>query len=125
MVNSERCHLRNLSRDELVAHKEEANEHGGYFIINGIERLIRLLVVQRRNHPMALIRPSFTNREKGFTEYGVTMRCVRPDQTSQSVALHYLASGSCRLRVTLQKQVLRSLSAYRPVGLCFCLFVRA
>ena len=42
--------------------KEESDELGGYFIVNGIEKLIRMLIVQRRNHPMAIIRPSFGNR---------------------------------------------------------------
>jgi DNA-directed RNA polymerase I subunit RPA2 len=34
----------------MIEKHEEAEELGGYFIINGIERLIRLLIVQRRNH---------------------------------------------------------------------------
>jgi DNA-directed RNA polymerase beta subunit len=38
---------------ELVEAKEESEELGGYFIVNGIEKLIRMLIVQRRNHPMA------------------------------------------------------------------------
>ncbi|MFA5105406.1 MAG: DNA-directed RNA polymerase subunit B'' [Candidatus Micrarchaeia archaeon] len=38
MVRSKLCHLSNLSEDELVEHGEDANDPGGYFIINGSER---------------------------------------------------------------------------------------
>lgn len=46
MVKSKACHLRGLSRAELVRAKEEATEFGGYFVCNGIERIIRMLVQQ-------------------------------------------------------------------------------
>ena len=55
MVKSNLCHLYGLSPAELVARHEEAEELGGYFVINGIERLIRLLIVNRRNHVSALV----------------------------------------------------------------------
>jgi DNA-directed RNA polymerase beta subunit len=41
MVRSQRCWLHGMSRPELVAAREEANEMGGYFVCNGIERIIR------------------------------------------------------------------------------------
>ena len=41
MVMSEKCHLRGASGKKLVFDfKEEANEMGGYFILNGIERVV-------------------------------------------------------------------------------------
>ena len=43
MVQSSRCHLKDLSPSKLVDLKEEANEMGGYFIMNGIERVIRYI----------------------------------------------------------------------------------
>jgi DNA-directed RNA polymerase I subunit RPA2 len=39
--------LNGLSPKELIEAKEEKEEFGGYFIINGIERIIRLLILQR------------------------------------------------------------------------------
>ncbi|KAH7107897.1 beta and beta-prime subunits of DNA dependent RNA-polymerase [Auriculariales sp. MPI-PUGE-AT-0066] len=35
---------------ELVRHHEEADEFGGYFIVNGNERIVRYLILPRRNH---------------------------------------------------------------------------
>jgi DNA-directed RNA polymerase I subunit RPA2 len=46
MVGSSRCRLRGKSPQEMVALREEATECGGYFIVNGIERIIRLLQVR-------------------------------------------------------------------------------
>lgn len=45
MVGSARCRLRGRGPEEMVALREEASECGGYFIVNGIERIIRLLQV--------------------------------------------------------------------------------
>lgn len=103
MLNSNRCHLEKLTPAELVAAREESDELGGYFIVNGIEKLIRMLIVQRRNHPMALIRPSFGNRGNLYTKYGVQIRCVRPDQTSQTNVLHYLKDGNVTFRFSWRK----------------------
>ncbi|POY71224.1 putative DNA-directed RNA polymerase [Rhodotorula taiwanensis] len=103
MVKSARCHLRNLPPAQLVAHHEEAEEMGGYFIINGNERLIRFLIVPRRNHVTSIIRNSFQNRGAAYTPYGVQVRSVRPDQTSQTNTLHYLSNGGSTLRFSWRK----------------------
>ena len=41
---------------------------GGYFVVNGNEKIIRQLILPRRHQVMALERPSFTNRGQGYTE---------------------------------------------------------
>lgn len=53
MVRSQYCNLANLSEEELIRCKEDAHEFGGYFIINGNERLIRMLIMNKRNYPVA------------------------------------------------------------------------
>lgn len=103
MLQSNRCHLNKLSPYELVQNKEESDEFGGYFIVNGIEKLIRMLIVQRRNHPMAIIRPSFANRGASYSQYGIQVRSVRPDQTSQTNVLHYLNDGQVTFRFSWRK----------------------
>ncbi|SCU80684.1 LAMI_0B03378g1_1 [Lachancea mirantina] len=103
MLQSNRCHLNKLSPHELVERKEESDELGGYFIVNGIEKLIRMLIVQRRNHPMAIIRPSFANRGASYSHFGIQIRSVRPDQTSQSNVLHYLNDGEVTFRFSWRK----------------------
>ncbi|KRZ16703.1 DNA-directed RNA polymerase I subunit RPA2, partial [Trichinella zimbabwensis] len=50
MVMSNRCHLTKLSPNQLVKEKEEMNEMGGYFIVNGQEKVVRMLIAQRRNY---------------------------------------------------------------------------
>ncbi|KAF9266268.1 DNA-directed RNA polymerase I polypeptide 2 [Marasmius fiardii PR-910] len=104
MVRSVRCNLRGMSSAELVRHHEEPEEFGGYFVINGNERLIRYLILPRRNHVISLLRPSFANRGPSYTQYAVQIRCVRPDQTSCTNTLHYLSNGSAMLRFSWRKQ---------------------
>lgn len=41
MVKSNRCNLRGMSSAALVGKNEESNSWGGYFIVNGNEKLIR------------------------------------------------------------------------------------
>ncbi len=103
MVKSSRCHLEGLSPAALVQHKEESEELGGYFIVNGIEKIIRLLQVGRRNFPQAINRPSFQKRGAAYTPYGIIMRSVRPDETSQTNVLHYLKDGNITFRFSWRK----------------------
>ena len=104
MVRSKLCHLRGLSPAGLVERHEEGSEMGGFFVINGNERAVRLLIAPRRNHLMGIIRPSFKNRGPDFQPHAVVVRCARPDGSSQTVGLHLLGSGNAKLRVTINKQ---------------------
>ncbi|KAI9808915.1 MAG: DNA-directed RNA polymerase I subunit RPA2 [Pycnora praestabilis] len=103
MLKTNRCHLEKCSPAQLVQRKEESEELGGYFIVNGNEKLIRMLIVSKRNCPMAIIRPSFMNRGQSYTKYGVSIRSVRPDQTSQTNVLHYLNDGNVTFRFSWRK----------------------
>lgn len=40
MLKSKYCHLYGLKRDELIKHGEDPEDQGGYFIINGNERVL-------------------------------------------------------------------------------------
>ncbi|KAJ3389524.1 hypothetical protein HDU84_008635 [Entophlyctis sp. JEL0112] len=103
MVRSSRCNIENASPRELVKLKEDSSEFGGYFIVNGIERLVRLLIVPRRNHVIAIERGSFQKRGPTYSTYGVSIRCVRDDMSSQSLTLHYLTDGALQLRFIYRK----------------------
>ncbi|KAK7755291.1 DNA-directed RNA polymerase I subunit RPA2 [Diatrype stigma] len=103
MVKSNHCHLRDNSPAQLVARKEESEEMGGYFVVNGIEKIIRLLLVNRRNFPLAINRPSFTGRGPAYTPFGIIFRAVRPDETSQTNVLHYLNDGNVTFRFSWRK----------------------
>ncbi|XP_020237492.1 DNA-directed RNA polymerase I subunit 2 [Cajanus cajan] len=97
MLQSKLCNLRGANPQKLVSYKEEASEMGGYFILNGLERVIRLLIMPKRNYPMSVVRNSFSDRREGYTDKAVVIRCVRADQSSLSIKLYYLRNGSARL----------------------------
>jgi DNA-directed RNA polymerase beta subunit len=40
MTKSKYCHLYNMKKEELIKHGEDPDDYGGYFIINGNERII-------------------------------------------------------------------------------------
>ena len=77
MVRSSKCHIANYTKAELLAKGEESIDYGGYFIVNGIERLIRLLIVPKRHYVTCLVRPSYQNRGSDFSKFATSMRCVR------------------------------------------------
>ena len=66
----------------MINRGEQENEWGGYFIIKGKERLMRLLLMTRRNYPIALKRSSWKSRDINFSDTGVMIRCVSEDQTA-------------------------------------------
>lgn len=103
MVKSKACYLRNAKRLELVRRKEESNEFGGTFICNGIERIIRMLVLTRRHYIMALKRSAYHKRGPSFTDMATMIRCVRPDESSLTNRAHYLADGSVVFALTIRR----------------------
>ncbi|KAF7669894.1 hypothetical protein LDENG_00115350 [Lucifuga dentata] len=105
MVKSKLCNLHGLSPKELIEHHEEAEEMGGYFIVNGIEKVIRMLIMPRRNYPIAMSRPKWKGRGQGYTQYGVSMRCVKEEHTAINMNLHYLENGTVMLNFIYQKEL--------------------
>eukprot|EP01052_Picozoa_sp_SAG31_P040642 SAG31_NODE_5936_length_2250_cov_2.255230_1_plen_320_part_10 len=103
MLQTSLCHLSRMNRQELINAGEEEKECGGYFICNGLEKLIRLLIMTRKNYPMAITRPAFAKRGPTFTPYGCSIRCGRPDSTSQTLYLQYTTDGACCVRVAIRK----------------------
>jgi DNA-directed RNA polymerase I subunit RPA2 len=98
-----RCNLKDLPSSELVKHGEESSSFGGYFIVNGNEKIIRYLILPRRHNPLNIYRPSFTKRGVGYTPYGCQIRCVRPDQSACTNTIHYLSSGGATIRFAWRK----------------------
>jgi DNA-directed RNA polymerase I subunit RPA2 len=106
MVMSMACHLRGRNPGELAKMREEHNEFGGYFLVNGIERCVRLLQIPRRNHPTAIQRSNYKNRGATYTDLGVAIRCSRycGDQSSITNTVHYLTTGGASLKFLARKQ---------------------
>ncbi|KAI0987754.1 hypothetical protein GJ496_003572 [Pomphorhynchus laevis] len=105
MVMSKGCNLYGLDNSQLVKHKEENNEGGGYFIINGSEKLIRLLSAQRRNYPAAVKRTSWKSRGPGYSDLGLVIRCVRDDGAALNNMIHYLTNGTCTICFAMNGQL--------------------
>ncbi len=114
MVASQACHLQLLGKIELIKHGEEDNESGGYFIVNGIERIIRLLIQQRRHYVLGLVRSSFLRRGAMFSKFATSIRCVDKTELSSTLRLHYMNTGSARLGLTIDRQ-----EFYIPAGIIF------
>eukprot|EP00804_Cyclotella_cryptica_P029983 CCRYP_013459-RA/>CCRYP_013459-RA protein AED:0.06 eAED:0.06 QI:398/0.87/0.88/1/0.75/0.55/9/1858/758 len=106
MVMSKACHLHGMGAAELVKAKEEQTEFGGYFIVNGIERCVRLLQVPRANHATSIQRSNYKNRGKLYTDLGVAVRCQRynGDMSTITNTLHYLTTGGATLKFVARKQ---------------------
>ena len=58
----------------------------------------------RRNYAAAIERSSYKNRGPTYSDKGVAMRCVRKDQSSVTLTLHYLTNGGATLKFVLRKQ---------------------
>jgi len=99
MVKSKLCNLHDASPKQMLRRKEDAEELGGYFVSNGNERIIRMLIAVRRNYPIGLCRKTWKDSLPFFTEYGVSMRCVGPGEKTQNMVLHYLSNGTAKLKI--------------------------
>lgn len=103
MTRSSKCWLEGLTKRQLIGHGEEDNEFGGYFVCNGIERMIRMLIATRRNYIIALRRGAYQKRGPIYTDYATLIRCVRRDYASQVVRCHYLTDGTVNVALTIQR----------------------
>lgn len=112
MVKSSGCNLHGMNAQQLVEHHEEEHEAGGFFIINGNEKMIRMLSLPRSNYVFAFERPSYVNRGPGYTPFCSQIRCVKPDRTSKYTTLHYLNTGNIMVRFSY-----RIGEYFIPVGL--------
>lgn len=53
--------------------------------------------MQRRNYPIAMARNGWKNRGSMFSEFGVSLRSCRRDQSAQNMVLHYLTNGTVQV----------------------------
>ena len=105
MLRSNVCHLNNLSPKELIERGEQESEWGGYFIIGGHERILRMLQTTRRNYPIAMQRPSWKNRGKNFSDLGVTIDCCKPDLTTVKNVLHFVSTGTAKFMFNVGREL--------------------
>lgn len=103
MVKSNKCHLNGMNPTQLVAHKEHEEEWGGYFVVKGHEKLIRMLLMTRRNYPIAVRRSGWKQRGSLFSDLGIYIRCVRDDNTAVTNTLHYVTDGTVKLAFSHRK----------------------
>lgn len=103
MVQSKHCHLSSLEPTNLVAMNEDCTEVGGYFILNGLEKLLRMLQVPKKNYPFGITRQTFHMRNKNFTNNAVSMKCVREDLFAKTIYLHYCYDGNIFVNVMIRK----------------------
>ncbi|GCB75911.1 hypothetical protein scyTo_0015394 [Scyliorhinus torazame] len=101
-------------RGRRSTYKGKLTEMGGYFIINGIEKIIRMLIMPRRNFPIAMVRPKWKTRGPNYTQYGISMHCVKDEHTAINMNLHYLDNGTVMVNFIYQKELFF-------IPLCFAL----
>ncbi|KAH0564451.1 hypothetical protein KQX54_012185 [Cotesia glomerata] len=105
MVKSNQCNLNGMDPEQLVKHKELEQEWGGYFIVKGHERFIRMLQMNRRNYPIGIKRSGWKTRGEKYSDLGVSIRCVRDNNTATTKVLHYATNGSAFLMFSLYKNL--------------------
>merc|ERR1719228_2781699 len=105
MLRSEACHLHGLAPAQLVKRGEHEQEFGGYFIVGGHERLIRMLQTTRRNYPISMKRGGWKNRGKNFSDLGVLLECGKRDLTTTKNVLHFVTTGTAKFMFALNKEL--------------------
>jgi DNA-directed RNA polymerase beta subunit len=120
MVKSSLCPLANLPPLKLIEHGEEPHELGGYFIVNGNEKIIRMTVLQRRHTIVAQVRESFKKRGAGFTTFATAFRSVADDQSAVTLQCHFMREGGVLFRVMIKRSEYYFPAALLLKSLCDC-----
>jgi DNA-directed RNA polymerase subunit B len=94
MMKSKLCYLSNMRRDELMANGEDPEDPGGYFIINGSERVLtsiedlvpnKLIVTKERGGIVAKVFSTY---------YGFRARCVLERNTDGIYTVEFPSTPS-------------------------------
>ena len=102
MLKTRNCLLRN-SGESLLDLKEDEQEPGGYFIINGLEKILRNIIIPRKNFAIAEERGSFSNQQKSFSDFAVFMKCAGQGYRVKTINLHYTVDGNVFLGLRIRK----------------------
>jgi DNA-directed RNA polymerase I subunit RPA2 len=106
MIKSVKCNLNFLKPRQLIELDEEEYETGGYFIIKGNEKILRLLVVPKRNSIFAYSRLSNSQKGPLCSVFSTSFRSVDRVHLSKTLHLHYLCNGTIHCRIIIKKQEL-------------------
>jgi DNA-directed RNA polymerase I subunit RPA2 len=98
-----RCNLEKLEGLELTNLGEEEYEVGGYFIVNGNEKIIRNLIETRRNFPICLQKKGF-QADSSFTDKAIKLRLVGKNNKISNHLLNYKKNGEIVLNVLFKKR---------------------
>lgn len=94
MVKGARCALRDVdTRLDHFRALEEQKEVGAYFIMNGGERILRALLMQRCNVPINIYREKFVTQGPHFSAKAVVIRCKRPSGLTAQNYFYYTTTG--------------------------------
>eukprot|EP00662_Eupelagonemidae_sp_cell21_P042785 gene42785-25128_t len=117
-LHPQACRLHKLTYQQPLFVREE-REPGGYFLIKGNERSLRLLVVARGNYPITVERASFAKKSQSHTSRCVMIRSVRPSGLASpnynkdgGVALSF--SRGKTFEVSLMKALMALNDGYSP-----------
>lgn len=101
----------------MVRAGEDLDELGGYFIINGNERVLRFVIQQKTNYPIALKRESFRNREIFATDLAILLRSQRQAVHTCPGVVRLLFDGAAKGH-SMIKNLAEIHNAYEPINSC-------
>lgn len=125
------CNLNGKAPKQLVEQGEHENEWGGCFIMKGHEKLIRMLLMTRKNFPITVSRNTWKDRGQNFSDLGIMVRSVRTDQTATVGWTSYFTHSSIRFsivfyisyvdkRASLHHQWHRQIHVYTSQDILIC-----
>lgn len=105
MLLSTRCVLREAANRgvPLSSLGEDDFEPGGYFVVNGLEKILRTIIVARKNYPLAIKRQTFHLRRRNFSNCAVSIRCASGAYKSQTLYVHYTYEGNFFVSIMVRK----------------------
>jgi len=103
MLKSVMCNLHGMTKEEMLEAREDEREMGGYFISNGNEKTIRLLIAIRRNKSIAVKRSSYKKRAPQYSDLGIMWRGAKKDESSVTNVIHYVLDGTATVEIIHRK----------------------
>lgn len=107
MVGSRLCH-NEINEEQLTSYYDDVGDglgeaRGGYFVIDGFEKVVRFLIVPKRNFPFLIQRESFRAKNAMFTAKAVEYRSVYCE-VGHVLYFHLMTDENVMMRFTLKRR---------------------
>ena len=74
-----------------------------FFFLNDVENILKIKITCNNN--FIIFRPSWKNRGKSFSDFGISIDCCKPDLTTIKNVVHFVTTGTAKFMFNVGREL--------------------